>query len=93
LLCTDRGPRCCTYFDAATAQGLHGRAAVVAYLEQLFPRMPKWRYAADEIWAIDGGFCARWYCDIDGGGRMRGFDFVKLRDGLIAWNEVYTHNL
>ena len=25
-----------------------------------------------------------------GGKRLRGFDFVILRDGLIAHNEVYT---
>lgn len=83
----------CDFMDAATATGLKGRAALAAYLEKLFPAMPEWKYVADELWQIPGGFCARWYCDMAGGRRMRGFDFVQLRGREIAYNEVYTHTL
>lgn len=82
----------CDYFDGANSGGLKGRAALTVYLEKLFPVLPEWKYTPDEIWEIDGGFCARWYLDM-GGKRMRGFDFVKLKDGEIAYNEVYTHDL
>lgn len=83
----------CVYMDASTAGGLKGRAALVAYLEKLFPALPEWKYTADEIWPIPGGFCARWYCDMKGGARLRGFDFVQLRGREIVHNEVYTHAL
>lgn len=83
----------CSFMDAATAAGLKGRAALIAYLEKLFPAMPEWSYSADEIWTIPGGFCARWFCDIAGGRRLRGFDFVQLRGREIVRNEVYTHTL
>lgn len=83
----------CSYKDGATAAGLTGRAALAAYLEKLFPAIPEWRYSPDELWAIEGGFCARWFCEIAGGRRLRGFDFVLLEGGLIARNEVYTHDL
>ena len=48
------------------------------------------------VWAIQGGFCGRWYCDIgDGGseGKMRGFDLVLIENSLIKHNEVYVHPL
>ena len=79
----------CSYVDGANAAGLTGRAALVAYLEKLFPHLPEWRYAPDALWPVEGGFCARWFCDM-GPKRLRGFDFVLLRGGLIAHNEVYT---
>ena len=83
----------CAFMDSATAQGLSGRAALVGYLERLFPLMPDWRYHSDELWAIPGGFCARWYCDFAGGRSLRGFDFVQMRGREIARNEVYTHEI
>lgn len=79
----------CSYVDGANAGGLVGRAALAAYLENLFPHLPEWHYTPDALWPVEGGFCARRFCDM-GGKRLRGFDFVLLRDGLIAHNEVYT---
>lgn len=79
----------CSYVDGANAAGLAGRAALAGYMEQLFPHLPEWQYKPDALWPVEGGFCARWFLDM-GGKRFRGFDFVLLRDGLIAHNEVYT---
>ena len=64
-------------------------SALRAYLAQMFPHVPEWKYNPDEIWPNEQGFCARWFLDM-GGARMRGFDFVILKDGLIQHNEVYT---
>jgi len=83
----------CLFMDSATAAGLRGRGALIAYLERLFPAMSEWTYRSDTLWDIPGGFCARWYCDFAGGRSLRGFDFVQLEDGLIAQNEVYTHEI
>ena len=83
----------CVYKDAQTAAGLSGRAALTAYLESLFAATPAMAYTPDEVWPVPGGFCGRWYCDIEGGGRMRGFDLVLLQEGKIAVNEVYVHRL
>ncbi|MBV1687341.1 nuclear transport factor 2 family protein [Novosphingobium sp. G106] len=79
----------CSYVDSANPGGLTGRGALVAYLEKLFPHLLEWRYSPDELWLVKGGFCARWFCNM-GGKRLRGFDFVLMRDGLITHNEVYT---
>ncbi|MCW1428328.1 nuclear transport factor 2 family protein [Novosphingobium sp. JCM 18896] len=79
----------CSYVDGANAGGLTGRAALTAYIGNLFPHLPDWHYAPDALWPVEGGFCARWFLDM-GGKRFRGFDFVLLKDGLIAHNEVYT---
>jgi len=83
----------CRFMDSATAQGLSGRKELRRYLEQMFPVVPTWRYRSDELWPIPGGFCARWFCDMDGGRCLRGFDFVQLREGNIVLNEVYTHDI
>lgn len=83
----------CSFMDAATVKGLEGRAALVAYLEKIFPAVPQWHYRSDTLWPIDGGFCARWFCEMEGGRRLRGFDFVQLRGRQIARNEVYTHEI
>lgn len=50
-------------------------------------------YTPDETWPIPGGFCGRWYCDVAGGGRLRGFDMVLLDGDRISHNEVYVHQL
>lgn len=85
------------YKDGQVPAGLHGHDALKPYLDNLFKMTPPMRYDPDEVWAIDGGFCGRWICTIDlpdGSKRkLRGFDLVLLRDGQIAVNEVYTHNL
>lgn len=83
----------CVYKDPQTAGGLTGRAALKAYLQQLFAATPAMTYTPDEIWSTEDGFCGRWYCEIAGGGRLRGFDLVVLRGREIALNEVYVHQL
>ena len=86
----------CVYKDPQTTEGLNGRDALRTYLEGLFGSTPPMTYTPETVWAINGGFCGRWYCDIGEngeGGRMRGFDLVILKDGLIAHNEVYVHPL
>ncbi len=84
------------YKDPQTAKGLNGHAELRPYLTQLFAATPPMIYVPDEVWAIEGGFCGRWICEIgeDGAmGKLRGFDLVILREGKIALNEVYTHSL
>lgn len=84
------------YMDPQTAHGLKGRAQLTAYLEGLFAATPEMIYTPEAIWGIEGGFCGRWICTIGpngADGRMRGFDLVLLKDGLITHNEVYVHQL
>ena len=85
------------YKDGQVPGGVVGHDALRAYLDNLFQVTPPMRYEADEVWPIEQGFCGRWICTIDlpdGTKRhLRGFDLVLLRDGQIALNEVYTHNL
>ena len=83
----------CTYFDPQTAAGISGHEALRGYLTQLFGATPAMTYTPDATWPIPGGFCGRWYCDVAGGGRLRGFDMVLLTGDRIAHNEVYIHQL
>lgn len=83
----------CVFRDPQTPDGLTGHPALRAYLEQLFASTPPMAYVPDEVWAIEGGFCGRWYCDLGDAGRMRGFDFVRLAGDRIAFNEVYIHQI
>ena len=86
----------CVYKDMQTAAGITGHAALTAYLTGLFGATPPMTYTPDELWPTRDGFCGRWYCAIgpDGSlGRMRGFDLVVLKQGKIALNEVYIHQL
>jgi hypothetical protein len=83
----------CVYMDTQTTGGLRGRPALRAYLERVFAAAPAMTYAADQVWAIEGGFCGRWFCDMPGGVRRRGFDLVLLRGREIILNEVYVHTL
>ena len=83
----------CVYRDPQTAAGITGHAALRAYLDGLFAATPAMTYTPDEVWATHDGFCGRWYCAIEGGGRLRGFDMVVLAGNRIALNEVYTHSL
>jgi hypothetical protein len=83
----------CVYKDPQTPQGLAGREALRGYLAGLFAATAAMTYTPDEVWPIPGGFCGRWYCDIAGGARLRGFDLVLLRSEEIALNEVYVHQL
>lgn len=81
------------YKDPQTAAGIKGHAALTAYLTGLFGATPPMTYTPDEIWPTPNGYCGRWYCAMQGGGRMRGFDLVVLRGDKIALNEVYVHQL
>lgn len=84
------------YKDPQTAAGITGHDALRAYLTQLFGATPPIRYEPETVWAIEGGFCGRWFATIgaDGeGGRMRGFDLVLMRGDRIVYNEVYVHQL
>lgn len=86
----------CVYKDAQTVVGLTGQEALGGYLTGLFAAMPPTIYTPEETWAIDGGFCGRWYAAMgsDGAaGRLRGFDLVILRGDRIALNEVYVHQM
>jgi hypothetical protein len=83
----------CLYKDPQVPAGLTGHEALRGYLTGLFGATPAMTYNPDEVWPIPGGFCGRWYCDIEGGGRMRGFDLVILEGERIALNEVYVHTL
>lgn len=87
----------CTYHDPQTATGITGHDALRTYLTGLFAATPAMTYTPDEVWAIAGGFCGRWYCDVVSGERLRGFDLVIMTDGgagdRIAHNEVYVHQL
>ena len=86
----------CTYKDPQTAAGIVGHDALRAYLTGLFAAMPPTIYTPEETWAIDGGFCGRWYAAMgpDGAaGRLRGFDLVILKGDRIALNEVYVHQM
>ena len=83
----------CVYKDAQTAAGITGHEALRAYLTGLFAAVPPMAYTPDEVWPIPGGFCGRWYCEMAGVGRLRGFDLVILDGDRIALNEVYVHQL
>jgi hypothetical protein len=83
----------CVYKDAQTTAGLIGQDALRGYLTSLFAATPAMTYTPDEVWPIAGGFCGRWYCEIEGGARLRGFDLVILKGDRIALNEVYVHAL
>lgn len=83
----------CVYKDPQTTAGLTGREALRGYLQGLFAATPAMTYTPDETWPIPGGYCGRWYCDIEGGARLRGFDLVILEGREIVLNEVYVHPL
>ena len=83
--------------DPQTAGGITGHAALEAYLTGLFAATPPMRYQADEVWAIEGGFCGRWFCvmgaDPKAAPALRGFDLVVMKGDVIGLNEVYVHTL
>lgn len=84
-----------TYKDGQVPQGVSGHAALGAYLDGLFAATPPMEYIPEAVWAIEGGYCGRWNCDIalpDGSKRrLRGFDLVLMEGDQIVYNEVYTH--
>ena len=91
-----RGSKISQAKDPQTAAGITGHDALRAYLTGLFAATPPMTYDPETVWAIDNGFCGRWYCTMGQEGattRFRGFDLCILKDGLIVMNEVYTHQL
>lgn len=86
----------CVYMDPQVPLGVRGRPALIEYLTNLFKAMPSTEYRPDAVWATENGYCGRWLCSIgdpNAEPQLRGFDLVILRDGLIAHNEVFTHQL
>lgn len=85
------------YLDSQVPGGVRGHVELKSYLDRLFAATPAMTYEADEVWKIEGGYAGRWICTIEKEDRtrsyLRGFDLVLLRDGRIALNEVYTHQL
>jgi hypothetical protein len=83
----------CVYHDPQTTAGITGHEQLRTYLERLFAATPAMTYTPDEVWATRDGYCGRWYCEVEGGGRLRGFDLVVLDGDRIRVNEVYVHEL
>lgn len=84
------------YYDEGAPDGLTGKDALRAYFTAVFAAVGAWEYRPELIWTIEGGYCGRWYMDMEAGGQtvlIRGFDMCLLKDGLIVHNEVYTHKL
>ena len=85
------------YKDPQVPEGVVGHAALRDYLVGLFGSTPPMTFVPHEIWPTEAGYCGRWYCTIDvpdsPPAYMRGFDLVVMKDGLIALNEVYTHDV
>jgi len=79
----------CLFIDPAVPGGLKGREALAAYCEDLFAKHPGNQLNLDEVWELEGGFCMRWYADVDEGRRVRGFELILLDDGLIVHEEGY----
>ena len=75
--------------------GVSSTAEGMAKLEtKLFAAIPQVHYLADQVWPSADGYFGRWYGDIEGETRrLRGFDVITLRQGLIVFNEVYTHSI
>jgi ketosteroid isomerase-like protein len=86
----------CVYKDPQTVEGLNGQSALRAYLTGLFAALPTTLYTPEAVWPIAEGYCGRWYCAMGehgSAGRLRGFDLVLMREGRIAFNEVYVHQM
>lgn len=84
------------YYDPHVPAGIKGHEALRAHLIGLFGALPRTIYTPDEVWPMTQGYCGRWYLALGEGDsvqRVRGFDFVQMRDGRISFNEVYVHEL
>ena len=80
------------YRDPAKPEGVHGKAALLAYFKKLLAAFPDWVWTADEVWPVEGGFVLRWEAKIPVGGMIvheTGMDLILVRDGLVTRNEVY----
>mgnify|MGYP001254624419 CR=1 FL=1 len=84
------------YLDQQVPNGVSGQAQLKEYLAGLFAMVPDWHYEPEEVWSLEGGYCGRWICTMktpEGEVKLRGFDLCLIKDGKIAHNEVYTHQL
>ena len=81
------------YADPQTAGGITGHEALRSYLTALFGGTPDMEYRPETVWAIENGFCGRWYCHVGGVAALRGFDLVLFEGDRIGHNEVYVHEL
>ena len=80
------------YRDPARPEGVRGREALAGYFRLLLARNPDWRWHAEEIHPIEGGFTLLWRAEIPVGGTLveeRGLDWIFVRDGAIIRAEVF----
>ena len=80
------------YRDPARPGGVRGREALAEYFRLLLARNPEWRWHAEEIHPIEGGFTLLWRAEIPVGDRVveeRGLDWIFVRDGRIVRAEVF----
>jgi hypothetical protein len=80
----------------AVPGGIRGLDGLRAYLEDQFASGPQIYYEHEKAWPITGGYWARWHARKGkpfGPPKLRGVDFVVLKDEKIVLNEVYVHAL
>jgi hypothetical protein len=80
------------YCDPATAQGIRGRPALLAYFRKLLARYPDWVWTHRGSIPLEDGFLNLWHASIPAGERkleLDGVCTVQMRDGLIYSNQVY----
>lgn len=80
------------YRDPARPEGIRGKAALEDYFRVLLFRNPEWRWHAEEIHPLEGGFTLLWRAEIPVGDRVveeRGLDWIFVRDGRIVRTEVF----
>ena len=82
-----------TYLDPVVPEGLHGKAALLAYFRALLARNPDWIWTQLEPIPMEGGFLNKWRAEIPVEGKTVtcvGVCFVQFDGaGLIRRNEVY----
>lgn len=84
------------YRDPRLTDGVVGREALRAYLEDFYGSTPPTSYTPDGLWEFEGGYVARWICTIDqpdGARYRRGLELVLLKDSQITLEDVYVQNL
>ncbi|NOY24734.1 MAG: nuclear transport factor 2 family protein [Oligoflexia bacterium] len=81
------------YFrDPVHPGGLHGRAALLAYLQRLLKRNPTWTWVRQEVFPTTDGFTLKWRATFPfptGIVEIDGLDIVVIQAGRIVRNEVY----
>lgn len=80
------------YSDPAMPKGIHGKAELLAYFEQLLARNPEWVWVHQGSVPLQNGFLNLWHATIPVGAGIieaEGVCSVQLRSGLIYANHVY----